>query len=70
MASLSDIIKNLPQQPGVYRYYDKENRLLYIGKAKNLKNRVSSYFINKDHSYRIQLMVRRIHHIEYSVVPT
>ncbi len=70
MASLSDIIKNLTQQPGVYRYYDKENRLLYIGKAKNLKNRVSSYFINKDHSYRIQLMVRRIHHIEYSVVPT
>ena len=70
MASLSDIIKNLPQQPGVYRYYDKENRLLYIGKAKNLKNRVSSYFVNKDHSYRIQLMVRRIHHIEYSVVPT
>lgn len=67
---LQQIIKNLPQQPGVYRYYDKENRLLYIGKAKNLKNRVSSYFINKDHSYRIQLMVRRIHHIEYSVVPT
>ncbi len=67
---LQQIIKNLPQQPGVYRYYDKENRLLYIGKAKNLKNRVSSYFINKDHSYRIHLMVRRIHHIEYSVVPT
>ncbi len=68
--SLEAIIKNLPKHPGVYRYYDKEGKLLYIGKAKNLKNRVSSYFINKDHSYRIQLMVRKIHAIEYSIVPT
>lgn len=68
--SLQSIIKNLPKQPGVYRYYDKEGKLLYIGKAKNLKNRVSSYFINKDHTYRIQLMVRKIHNIEYSIVPT
>ena len=65
---LQHIIKNLPKQPGVYRYYDKDGKLLYIGKAKNLKNRVSSYFVNKDHSYRIQLMVRKIHNIEYSVV--
>lgn len=68
--SLQTIIKNLPKQPGVYRYYDKEGKLLYIGKAKNLKNRVSSYFVNKDHTYRIQLMVRKIHSIEYSIVPT
>ena len=68
--SLEAIIKNLPKHPGVYRYYDKEGRLLYIGKAKNLKNRVTSYFINKDHSFRIQLMVRKIHTIEYSIVPT
>lgn len=68
--SLQQIIKNLPKNPGVYRYYDKEGNLLYIGKAKNLKNRVASYFINKDHTYRIQLMVRKIHNIEYSIVPT
>jgi excinuclease ABC subunit C len=67
---LKDIIKNLPKQPGVYRYYDKDGKLLYIGKAKNLKNRVSSYFINKDHSFRIQLMVRKIFNIEYSIVST
>lgn len=68
--NLKDIIKNLPKHPGVYRYYDKDGKLLYIGKAKNLKNRVSSYFVNKDHSFRIELMVRRIHNIEYSIVPT
>lgn len=66
--SLQNIIKNLPKNPGVYRYYDKDGKLLYIGKAKNLKNRVSSYFVNKDHTYRIQLMVRKIHNIEYSIV--
>ncbi|MEN9449285.1 MAG: hypothetical protein RJA25_2575 [Bacteroidota bacterium] len=66
--TLQAIIKNLPKQPGVYRYYDEEGKLLYIGKAKNLKNRVSSYFINKEHTYRIQLMVRKIYNIEYSVV--
>lgn len=68
--SLQLIIKNLPKDPGVYRYYDKDGKLLYIGKAKNLKNRVSSYFVNKDHSFRIQLMVRNIHNIEYSIVAT
>lgn len=68
--TLSNIIKNLPKNPGVYRYYDIDGKLLYIGKAKNLKNRVSSYFVNKDHSFRIQMMVRRIHNIEYSIVPT
>lgn len=67
---LSSILKNLPKDPGVYRYYDKEGKLLYIGKAKNLKNRVNSYFVNKDHSHRIQLMVNKIHNIEYSVVAT
>ena len=67
---LQPIIKNLPSQPGVYRYYDADGNLLYIGKAKSLKNRVSSYFVSKDLSYRIGLMVRKIHNIEYSVVAT
>lgn len=66
--TLKNSIQNLPKQPGVYRYYDKDNKLLYIGKAKNLKSRVSSYFVNKDHTYRIKMMVRKIHSIEYSIV--
>ena len=68
--TLHTIIKNLPKNPGVYRYYDIDGNLLYIGKAKNLKSRVSSYFVNKDHSFRIQIMVKKIHNIEYSIVPT
>ncbi|HNL83884.1 MAG TPA: excinuclease ABC subunit UvrC [Chitinophagales bacterium] len=68
--SLSEIVRNLPQLPGVYRYYDTERKLLYIGKAKSLKNRVSSYFVNKNHSNRIKQMVRKIAQIEYTVVAT
>lgn len=65
---LNKIIKSLPHEPGVYRYYDADKKLLYIGKAKNLKNRVSSYFVNKNHTNRIRQMVRRIVQIEYTVV--
>ncbi len=68
---LKNIIKNLPNQPGVYRYYDSEGQLLYVGKAKNLKNRVSSYFQNsKDHHPRTKLMVSQISRIEYTICKT
>lgn len=63
-------IKTLPLSPGVYLYFDKKDRLLYVGKAKKLKKRVSSYF-NKNHdSYRIKTMVKNIHRIEHIVVET
>ncbi len=64
-------LKIMPDEPGVYRYFDKKGKLLYIGKAKSLKKRVSSYFvgINK-HSYRIQHLVENIHDIEYTVTNT
>lgn len=59
---------NLPDKPGIYQYFDKENKILYVGKAKSLKKRVSSYFHKADHSARIKLMVRKIGRIEFTIV--
>ncbi|CAM4075584.1 excinuclease ABC subunit UvrC [Gillisia limnaea] len=61
-------LQTLPQSPGVYQYYDKNGRILYVGKAKNLKKRVTSYF-NKTHdNHRTSVMVKRIHDIKHIVV--
>ena len=68
--NLNQIIQNLPKNPGVYRFYNFANDLLYIGKAKNLKNRVSSYFVKNAHSERITLMIGQIEKIEYSETKT
>ncbi len=63
-------VKVLPSSPGVYQYYDKEGNILYIGKAKNLKRRVASYF-NKNHdSARLKILVRKIVAIKHIVVNT
>ena len=59
---------NLPDKPGVYQYFDKEQKILYVGKAKNLKKRVGSYFQKTDHSARIHLMIRKIGRIEFTIV--
>ena len=63
-------IKTLPSSPGVYQYYDKDGKLLYIGKAKNLKKRVSSYFTKSHDSYRISVLVKKIRDIKHIVVTT
>ena len=61
-------LKTLPNSPGVYQYYDKNGKILYVGKAKNLKKRVTSYF-NKNHdSHRIGVMVKKIFEIRHIVV--
>ncbi len=71
---ISDEIKNtvkaLPETPGVYKYLDKTDTVIYVGKAKNIKKRVNSYFVKNHHSYKTSLLVKRICKIEYIVVDT
>ncbi|MDX1751816.1 MAG: excinuclease ABC subunit UvrC [Salinimicrobium sediminis] len=61
-------IKTLPENPGVYQYFDKNGRILYVGKAKNLKKRVASYFNKNNDSHRIRVMVKKIQEIRHIVV--
>jgi len=60
----------LPENPGVYQFYDVEGKILYIGKAKNLKKRVSSYFTLKHEVAKTRILVKKIVSIEHIVVPT
>ena len=67
---LQTTISALPEKPGVYQYFNKQNEIIYVGKAKNLKKRVSSYF-NKIHDYqKINVLVKQIDHLQYIVVDT
>lgn len=70
IAPLSLQIQTLPDSPGIYQYYDKDGKILYVGKAKNLKKRVSSYFNKTHESGRTNVMVRKIAQIRHIVVPT
>ena len=69
-AALEEKISILPDTPGVYMYYDSEGTVIYVGKAKNLKRRVSSYFNRTHDSLRTNLLVRAIADMSYIVVPT
>ncbi|TCN72164.1 excinuclease ABC subunit UvrC [Acetobacteroides hydrogenigenes] len=68
---LKKIVEILPNQPGVYQYLDEEGTVIYVGKAKNLKKRVSSYFTSKRYeSKKLMVLVRKIRDIKHIVVPT
>ena len=64
---ITSILKTIPTNPGVYRYYDDKGEIIYVGKAKNLKRRVSSYF-NKQQSGKVKVLVSRIADIKFIVV--
>jgi excinuclease ABC subunit C len=66
--AFSAIAHTIPIQPGIYKYYDASNELLYVGKAKHLRKRVSSYFSKTFTSYKTHELVQRIHHIEFTIV--
>ena len=63
-------IRSLPDSPGVYQYYDREDKILYVGKAKNLKKRVSSYFTKTHENGKTRVLVSKIARIEHIVVKT
>lgn len=64
----SAIAATIPIQPGIYKYFDEANELLYVGKAKHLRKRVSSYFSKTFTTYKTHELVQRIHHIEFTIV--
>ena len=62
--------KTLPSNPGVYQYFDKNDTVIYVGKAKNLKRRVTSYFTKVHDNAKTRILVKKIHRMEHIVVPT
>ena len=69
MESLQQIISTLPNSPGVYQFVDRNNKVIYVGKAKNIKKRVSSYFVKSKYvSYKIKTLVKQIFNIRHIVV--
>lgn len=66
-----EIVSSIPKKPGVYQYFDKEDKLIYIGKAKDLRNRVSSYFVNETQlNSKTRVLVRKIRRIAFTIVDT
>ncbi len=68
--NIKQIISNLPEQPGVYKYFDEKEEIIYVGKAKNLKKRVNSYFVKKHDNNKTNVLVSKIRNIQYTIVDT
>ena len=70
LQKLKNIVLSMPEKPGSYQYYDENHTIIYVGKAKNLKRRVSSYFHKEVDRYKTKVLVSKIHDISYTVVNT
>ena len=70
LAHLKSIVQSLPEKPGTYQFYNSEHTIIYVGKAKNLKSRVSSYFYKEVDRFKTKVLVSKIHDISYTVVNT
>lgn len=70
LARLKSIVLSMPEKPGSYQYYDENHMIIYVGKAKNLKRRVSSYFHKEVDRYKTKVLVSKIFDISYTVVNT
>lgn len=70
LARLKGIVSSMPEKPGSYQYYDEQGTIIYVGKAKNLKSRVSSYFHTEVDRFKTKVLVSKIHDISYTVVNT
>lgn len=70
-ADFRAIQDNVPKEPGVYKFFDEEGAILYVGKAKSLRSRLASYFGDRaDQAYKTRVMVKNAHHIEFTIVET
>jgi excinuclease ABC subunit C len=67
---IAAILKTIPEEPGIYQYFDVEGKILYVGKAKNLKKRVNSYFTKEHDNGRLRLLVKKVHDIKTIKVST
>ena len=65
-----NIVHNLPESPGVYQYFDQSNTIIYVGKAKNLRRRVASYFNKNNQTSKVRALVAKIWDLKYIVVNT
>ena len=70
LEKLKSIVRSLPEKPGSYQFYDADGTIIYVGKAKNLKSRVSSYFHTEVDRFKTKVLVSKIHDISYTVVNT
>lgn len=70
LSRLKNIVSNMPTKPGSYQFYDQTGTIIYVGKAKNLKIRVSSYFHKEVDRYKTKVLVSKIHNLTYTVVNT